>query len=225
MELNRYLDHTLLRPDATRGEIERLCAEGLQYQFRAIVVTPAYLPIIADCLAGSTVAACTVVGFPLGGNTTEIKIAEAVQAEERGAGEIDIVANLGWLQDRQAAKVVDELAQVRRRLSSETVFKVIIETPLITPSIWPEAVEAVIDSGADFVKTATGFFGATTRRHVEQISTYVDGRIKIKAAGGIRTAADAMAMIMVGAARIGSSSSVAIMKGLESEGDNGEKRR
>jgi deoxyribose-phosphate aldolase len=214
MNLNRYLDHTLLRPDAAPEDIERLCCEVYDHNFHSAVVTPIYVSLVSKLLRGSDVKTCSVVSFPLGASQTEIKIAEAIRAEADGAQEIDIVANLGWLQSGRFGEATRELFDIRRRLSPDTVLKVIIETPLLKPPLWKESAEAVIRSGAQYVKTATGFFGATTRRHVEQLREYCGDRIKIKAAGGIRTAAEAIAMIMAGAGRIGSSSSVAIMDSL-----------
>ncbi len=214
MNLNRYLDHTLLRPDAAPEDIERLCREAYDHNFHSAVVTPIYVSLVSKLLRGSDVKTCSVVSFPLGASQTEIKIAEAIRAEADGAQEIDIVANLGWLQSGRFGEATKELFDIRRRLSPDTVLKVIIETPLLKPLLWKESAEAVIRSGAQYVKTATGFFGATTRRHVEQLREYCGDRIKIKAAGGIRTAAEAIAMIMAGAGRIGSSSSVAIMDSL-----------
>jgi deoxyribose-phosphate aldolase len=217
MNLNRYIDHTLLRPDTMPDEIEKLCREAYDYHFHCVVVAPVYVSMAAKLLEGSDVKVCTVTAFPLGTSQPEIKIAEAVRAEADGAGEIDVVANIGLIQSEQFSLVTKELFDIRRRLSPETVLKVIIETPLIKPEFWSEAAEAVIRSGAHYVKTATGFFGATARPHVEQLRAYCGDRIKIKAAGGIRTAADAMAMIMAGAARIGSSSSVDIIENMGSE--------
>jgi len=218
MRLNRYLEHTLLRPDAVSADIEQLCREAYDFDFHCAVVAPVYVSLASNLLRGSTVKACSVVAFPMGASQPEIKIAEAIRAEADGAREIDIVANLGLIQSGQFQLVTRELLDVRRRLSPDTVLKVIIETPLIKPELWHDTAEAVIRSGAEFIKTATGFFGATSRRHVEQLKEYCGDRIKIKAAGGIRTAAEAMAMIMAGAARIGSTSSVSIMQDLKSEG-------
>ncbi len=220
MNLNQYLDHTLLRPDAIGEDIEKLCREAYDGGFCCAVVNPVYVEMAARLLLDSKVKTCSVVAFPMGTSQTEIKIAEAIRAEADGAEEIDLVANLGWLQSGQFSLVTKELIDIRRRLSSDTILKVIIETPLLNPQVWPDTAEAVIRSGADFIKTATGFFGTTTRKHVEQLKDYCGDRIKIKAAGGIRTAADAMAMIMAGAARIGSSSSVSIIENMK----NGAKK-
>jgi deoxyribose-phosphate aldolase len=217
MELNRYLDHTLLRPDAEPDDLERLCREAIEFNFYSVVVNPVYINTAAELLNGKDIKVCSVAGFPLGAGQPEIKLAEAMRAEADGADEIDIVANIGWIQSGRFPLVARELIDIRRRLSSDTVLKVIIETPLIGPDLWSEAVQTVIRAGVDYVKTATGFFGGTTRRHVEQLKEYCGDKIKIKAAGGIRTAADAMAMIMAGASRIGSSSSVAIMQSMDNQ--------
>jgi deoxyribose-phosphate aldolase len=214
MDINRYLDHTLLRPDAIPEDIDKLCREAMDYRFHSVVVNPVHISQANRLVSGSDVRICSVVAFPLGASQTEIKIAEAITVEADGADEIDIVANIGWLQSRQFSQVARELIKIRRSLLSDTVLKVIIETPLLSPQLWPDAVEAVFNSRAEFVKTATGFFGGTTQRHVEQLKEYCGSRVKLKAAGGIRSAADAAAIIMAGADRIGSSSSVAIMQGV-----------
>lgn len=218
MNLNQYLDHTLLRPDAVPEDIEKLCREAYDFNFCCAVVSPVYVSLASKLLLDCKVKTCSVIAFPMGSSQTEIKIAEAVRAEADGADEIDIVANLGLIQSGEFTLITRELLDIRRRLSPDTVMKVIIETPLIKPELWPETVEALIRAGAEYIKTATGFFGSTSRRHVEQLKVYGGDRIKIKAAGGIKTAADAMAMIMAGAGRIGSSSSVAIMRDLQNAG-------
>lgn len=212
MELNRYLDHTLLRPEAAEIDIRSLCDDALIHRFHAVVINPIFVEMATLRLRGTGVKTCSVVGFPLGANRTNLKIAEAATAEADGAVEIDIVANLGWLASADFTRASKELSEVRRRLASATLMKVIIETPLLDQGLWPEAVAAVVDCGAEFVKTATGFFGPTPVEHVRQLSEYAAGSIKVKAAGGIRTADQALAMIAAGAARIGSSASVAIMQ-------------
>jgi deoxyribose-phosphate aldolase len=212
VELNRYLDHTLLRPEAAEIDIRSLCDDALIHRFHAVVINPIFVEMATLRLRGTGVKTCSVVGFPLGANRTNLKIAEAATAEADGAVEIDIVANLGWLASADFTRASKELSEVRRRLASATLMKVIIETPLLDQGLWPEAVAAVVDCGAEFVKTATGFFGPTPVEHVRQLSEYAAGSIKVKAAGGIRTADQALAMIAAGAARIGSSASVAIMQ-------------
>lgn len=219
MELNGYLDHTLLRPEATEIDIERICREALSYRFHAVVVNPVFVPLVAGLLKGGGVKTGAVVGFPLGAGRTDIKIAEAYRAVEDGAEEIDIVANLGWVASRSFAAVGSELRAVRNALPAAVVLKVIIETPVIKSELWPEAVKAVIEAGADFVKSATGFFGPTPVEHVASLAALARGRIKVKAAGGIRTAEQARAMVAAGAVRIGSTSSVAIVTGEVGSGE------
>lgn len=212
MELNSHIDHTLLRPTATAADIENLCREAVEYRFFGVVTNPVFAAQVAENLKGTGIKTCSVIAFPLGGNLTETKVAEAKQVEAAGAEEIDVVANIGWIQEERFAEVASELAEIRRILSPGTVMKVIIETPAVRPEKWKGAVEAVIQSGADFVKSATGFFGPTPVEHIRQLYALADKRIKIKAAGGIKTAAQAISMIEAGALRLGSSSSVAIMK-------------
>lgn len=215
MNLNRYIDHTLLAPQAYLKDIENLCREALEFGFYSVMVNPAYVSRAAQLLEGSDIKVGTVIGFPLGANRTDIKIAEAIAAENDGAHEIDIVANIGALMAWKFSVASKELIRIKKAVSSSTIIKVIIETPLIGTGRLPEAVQAVIDSGADFVKSATGFFGATPLEHIRRMSACSQGRIKIKAAGGIKTAEDALAMIEAGAARIGCSSSVALILDFE----------
>ena len=214
MELNRYIDHTLLRSDATPADIERLCRQAMEYNFHCVVVNPVYISQSVGILKGSGVKTCSVAGFPLGAGLTEIKIAEAAKAEEHGATEIDVVANIGWIQSGRFSDVAGELTSIRRRLATETILKVIMETPLVSSEHWPDTVEAIIGSGANFMKSGTGFFGAVGVEHISTLRRLCAGRIKIKAAGGIRTAADALALIDVGAVRLGTSASVSIMRDL-----------
>jgi deoxyribose-phosphate aldolase len=220
MELNRFMDHTLLRPEAMEGDIERLCREAQTHRFCAVVINPVFVPLVSTRLKGSGVKTGSVAGFPLGANRTETKVFEACRAVEDGAEEIDVVANIGWLAAGRFTEATKELQAIRRALPERVILKVIIETPVLGPELWPDAVKAVIDSGGNFVKTATGFFGPTPVDHVVRLAEYAGGQIKVKAAGGIRTADQALAMISVGAARIGSSASVAIVTG---SGDPAEK--
>lgn len=219
MKLHNFIDHTLLRPEATEADIQRLCGEALAYRFHAVVVNPVFIPLVAGLLKGSGVKTCAVAGFPLGANRTDIKVAEACRAVEDGAEEIDVVANIGWLASRRFAAAAGELRAIRHGLPENVIVKVIVETPVIDPESWPEAIGAAVDAGADFVKTATGFFGPTPVEHIIKLAEHTRGRIKIKAAGGIRTAEQAGAMIAAGAARIGSSSSVAIVTGAGEEAE------
>lgn len=212
MELNKYIDHTLLKPDATADDILHLCDEAIQYKFFSVVVNPVFVFLAKQYIKDSNIKICSVVGFPLGSNLTETKVNEARSITDVGGDEIDIVANIGWIQSGEFEKVKGELEEIRGAISSRIVTKVIIETPVAKPANWPGAVEAVIASGADFVKSATGFVGSTPVDHIQRLDRLVKGRIKIKAAGGIKTADDALAMIEAGAARLGCSSSVAVME-------------
>jgi deoxyribose-phosphate aldolase len=150
MELNRYIDHTLLRSDATPAHIDRFCRQAMEYNFHCVVVNPVYVSQAAGILEGSGVKICSVAGFPLGASLTEIKIAEAAKAEEHGAREIDVVANIGWIQSGRFSDVAGELTALRRSLTAETILKVIMETPLVSPEHWRDTVEAGIGSGKAF---------------------------------------------------------------------------
>ncbi len=212
MELNRFIDHTLLRSDATPADIERICSEAIESAFYSVVVNPVFVPQAAERLTDTDVKVCSVVGFPLGANYTELKMAEAARIDAEGANEIDIVANIGWLaQDRQY-EVIKELSEIRRRLASDTVIKVIIETPILSEDVWKSTVEGLIRARIDFVKTATGFNGPTPVGHVKKLKSFCGDDIKIKAAGGIKTASDARAMIEAGADRLGASASLEIIR-------------
>ncbi|MBN2227523.1 MAG: deoxyribose-phosphate aldolase [candidate division Zixibacteria bacterium] len=213
-KLNTYFDHALLSSDTTRDDIIRLCHEAEAYALFGIAINPCWVRDARAELDGSNVKIIGVSGFPLSANTTTIKVAEAVQGVEDGADEIDMVANVGWLVAGEYGKVEHEIAAVRRALPHEVPLKVIIETPKLQPDVQIEAVRIIIDAGAQFVKTATGFFGGATVEAVARLKQAAGGMIKVKASGGIRTLADAAAMIHAGADRLGSSASVAIMQEL-----------
>lgn len=212
MELNRLIDHTLLKSDATESAVARLCDEALDFNFWSVVVNPVHVPLVAKKLAGTNVKVGAVAGFPLGANLTDIKITETVRAERDGAAEIDVVANIGWIMAEEFDRVSEELGGIRERLKPQTVLKVIIEMPLVPPELWLKAAETVIRAKADFIKSGTGFFGPVTAGQIGQLSAFSRGRVQIKAAGGIKSAADALGLIEAGASRIGSSASVAIMR-------------
>lgn len=214
MRLNRYIDHTLLRSDAVPEDIDRLCTEAVQNEFYSVVVNPVFVPQAVENLKKSKVKVCSVVGFPLGANYTEIKMAEAARVDAEGADEIDIVANIGWLTEDKVHRVIKELSEVRRRIAAETILKVIIETPILNEEAWKPTVDGLIRARIDFVKTATGFNGPTPVEHVIKLKKLCGKHIRIKAAGGIKTAAEARAMIEAGAVRLGTSSSVQIIKSI-----------
>jgi deoxyribose-phosphate aldolase len=214
-DLARFIDHTLLRPDATADEIDRLCAEAKEYGFASVVVNPSWTRRAAEILRGSDVVVCTVVGFPLGASTPEIKALEARRAIRDGAREIDMVINIGALKSgdhdlvrRDIAKVVDACHE------AGVICKVIIEAALLTEEEKVVASYVAKQSKADFVKTSTGFGpGGATVHDVLLMRETVGPELGVKAAGGIRTTEEAEDMIAAGATRIGASAGVTIVSG------------
>jgi deoxyribose-phosphate aldolase len=215
MSLARYIDHTLLRPEATEAEVRRLLAEAAEHGFASVCIPPVYVPLAAEALRGTPVAVGTVVGFPLGYVHPEIRRAESHQALADGAGELDTVLNISCLRSREDARVLDDLAgwvAAMRRERDGLILKVILETTLLTDEEKQRGTRLVVESGADFVKTSTGFAkGGATIADVTLLAQTVAGRIGVKASGGIRDAATARAMIAAGATRLGTSSGVAIV--------------
>jgi len=215
-ELAKIIDSTIVRSTATKGEIERLCREAAQYGFGCVVVNPVYIKFAATLLKGSNVKVCSTVGFPLGVSLPEIKALEAVKAVEDGANELDMVINLGALKSGDYDAIKKDIAAVLdvKRLSKEIIVKVIIETAYLTRDEKIIACKLAKEAGADFVKTSTGLFGqGATVEDVRLMRQTVGKNMGVKAAGGIRTYADAVAMIEAGANRIGTSTAVAIIKG------------
>lgn len=212
MELNRYIDHTLLKADATPEQIEKLCAEALEYNFASVCVNTCHIPMAAKLLAGSQVAPCCVVGFPLGAMLTSSKAAETKDAVEAGATEIDMVINIGMAKAGQWEYVENDIRAVVNAAHKKAIVKVIIECCLLTNEEKRQACLCAKTAGADFVKTSTGFStGGATAEDVALMRKTVGGEMGVKAAGGIRKYADAMAMINAGATRIGASAGIAIM--------------
>lgn len=213
--LNRYFDHALLHSEVDLKGIARLCHEAIEYKLYGIAINPYWVADAKKELAGSEVKIISVSGFPLSANRSNIKVAEAANCVEDGADEIDMVANIGLLTMGEFGKVEKEILAHRRALPDEVLLKVIIECPKISPEIQIEAVKAVINGGAQYVKTATGFFGGATVEMVRRLHEAADNQIKVKASGGIRTLEETMSLIEAGAERIGSSSSVKIMNELD----------
>ena len=214
--LAKYIDHTLLKPDATEAQIEQLCAEAREYGFASVCVNSCYASLAARLLAGSDVAVCCVIGFPLGAATTAAKAFEAADAAQNGATEIDMVINVGAAKDGRWDYVEADIAGVAAAIEGKALLKVIIETCLLTDGEKIEACRAAVRAGADFVKTSTGFSKAgATAADVALMRKTVGPEIGVKAAGGIRTCADAMAMIEAGASRIGASAGIAILSEAE----------
>lgn len=212
MKFSKYIDHTNLKPVATAKDIRKWCEEALLNDFASVCVNPCDVKLTASLLAGSDVAVCTVIGFPLGRNTTSIKIAEAKKALEDGCAEFDMVLNVGWLKEKRYDAVRAEISDMVCTVPSKTV-KVILETGLLTPEEIAIATTLSCEAGAHFVKTCTGFgTGVATEEAVRIMKSNVTPGVKIKASGGIRTYQSALAMIRAGADRIGTSSGVAIME-------------
>jgi len=209
--LASFIDHTILKPDAQRAEVERLCAEAILHRFASVCVNPCWAALVAGNLQGSGVLTCCVVGFPLGATPAECKAHEAAVCIANGAEEIDMVINVGALKDRELGAVRADIAAVKQACGSATL-KVIIETCLLTDEEKVLACRLSCEAGADFVKTSTGFSksGATTA-DIALMRRTVGPEIGVKASGGIRTQADALAMIAAGASRIGASAGIAII--------------
>src|SRR5215472_10968951 len=210
-----FIDHTLLKSEATAEQIIRLCEEAAAFRFAAVCVNPWWIGLAASALSGSGVKTATTIGFPLGANHTTVKRFEAAEAVRLGAQELDMVMNIGALRsgDRQGVQN-DMMAVAEVAHGSGAIVKVILETPLLTLEEKILACQLSLAAKADFVKTATGFFGAATPEDVSLMRGVVGNRAGVKASGGIRTAANASAMIEAGANRLGASASVAIVREL-----------
>lgn len=210
--LNKYIDHTNLKPFATKADIEKLCAEAREYSFASVCVNPTNIALAKELLDGSDVMVCTVIGFPLGQNTTEIKVAETENAYALGCDEFDMVINVGLLKDRALDAVRSEIAAVVAAAKGKTV-KVIIETGLLTDEEKAIATRLSCEAGAHFVKTCTGFSaGVATPEDVKIMRANIIGSAKIKASAGIRSYADAKALIEAGAERLGTSAGIAVIR-------------
>ena len=210
MNLAGYIDHTNLKPDATEADIRKLCSEAVRFRFASVCVNSARTALAAECLKGSGVSVCAVVGFPLGASCTEAKVAEAAAAAKSGASEIDMVINIGMIKDGNDAAAEDDIRKVAEAVPS-CVVKVIIETCLLADGEKVRACRAALRAGAHFVKTSTGFSsGGATVHDVKLMRKTVGDKMKIKAAGGIRSADLARELIEAGADRIGASKSVEI---------------
>jgi len=214
-DLARYIDHTLLKPDATEEKIRSLCAEALEFNFRSVCVNPTWVPLAAELLRGSDVLTCTVVGFPLGANEPAIKAMEARRAIRNGAREIDMVINIGALKSGNDEQVLRDIrAVVEDCVDGNAVCKVILETALLTDAEKRRASELARSARAHFVKTSTGFStGGATVSDVALMAEVVRGAgMEVKASGGISSYDDAKAMIEAGATRLGASASIGIVQ-------------
>lgn len=219
MKLNKYIDHTLLKPDASQEQIETLIEEAKKYDFASVCVNPTWVNFAAQALKATDVKICTVIGFPLGANTPELKAFETSDAIRNGANEIDMVINIGALKSRNFDLVERDIRAVVEAAKG-TLVKVIIETCLLTDDEKVKACQIAQKAGADFVKTSTGFStGGATVRDVALMRKTVGPDMGVKASGGARSYEDALAFIEAGATRIGASSGVAIMEGDVADGD------
>ncbi|MBR4693511.1 MAG: deoxyribose-phosphate aldolase [Bacilli bacterium] len=213
MEINKYIDHTNLNRKAKKEEIEKLCDEAIKYNFASVCVHPYYVKLAKELLTDSDVAVCTVIGFPLGMNTTEVKVFETQNALENGADEIDMVINVAALKDKEYYYVENEIREIRN-LTEGKILKVIIEECALTEDEIIKITQICNECNVDFVKTSTGFdeHGATMEA-VHIIRENKKENIGIKASGGIRDYDTAMKFIDAGATRIGTSSGIKIMEG------------
>lgn len=210
----KMIDHTALKADTTREQIETLCQEAKQYQFASVCVNPTWVETAAALLAGSGVDVCTVIGFPLGANTPETKAFETNDAIRKGATEVDMVINVAALKAGDDELVERDIRAVVEAAKGNALSKVIIETCLLTDEEKERACRLSVKAGADFVKTSTGFStGGATVADIELMRKTVGPDIGVKASGGVRSLADAKAMIEAGATRIGASSGVSIVNG------------
>jgi len=215
IKLNKMVDHTILKTFAQEANIETLCADAKKYDFASVCINPYNIPLAMKLLEGTAVKVCTVIGFPLGANTTKIKVAETEDAYEMGCDEFDMVINVGALKDGKYDYVRDEIKAIVEAAKGRTV-KVIIETFFLTDEEKVKAVELSCEAGAHFVKTCTGFNeGIATVHDIELMRKTATPNVKVKASSGIKTYSDAMALIEVGAERLGTSSGAAILAGAE----------
>ena len=213
MNLAKVIDHTLLKPTATREQIETLCREAAEHGFCSVCVNPYWVALAAQLLKGTGVKTCTVIGFPLGANTTAVKVFEAKTALENGADELDMVINIGALKSKDYDTVLQDIRALRA-LGDNFVLKVIIETSELTDEEKVKACELAAEAKADFVKTSTGFTkGGATVHDVALMKKSIPAGMQVKASGGVRTREDAEAMLAAGATRLGASSGIKIVEG------------
>ncbi|OAB38848.1 2-deoxyribose-5-phosphate aldolase [Paenibacillus macquariensis subsp. defensor] len=217
MNLSSMIDHTLLRPDATKNEITKLTDEAKKYEFASVCVNPTWVAYAAEQLANTNVKVCTVIGFPLGASTTATKAFEAANAIENGATEVDMVINIGALKDGDHDYVEQDIKAVVDAAAGKALVKVIIEACILTDEEKKVACQLAVKAGTDFVKTSTGFStGGAVAEDVALMRQTVGENIGVKASGAIRSLEDMEKMIAAGASRIGASSGVKIMEGEQS---------
>ena len=212
MELNSYIDYTNLKNTAIKEDIEKLCKEAMEYHFASVCVSPYYVEYAKELLEGSNVQVCTVIGFPLGFSTTQVKSYEAIDATENGADEIDMVINISALKNKDYDYIKEEIEEVRDSIDGK-VLKVIIETCLLTDEEIIKMTEICNETYVNFIKTSTGTLEGAKIEDIELINKYRNNILEIKASGGIKDYDTANEMILAGASRIGTSHGVKIMTG------------
>jgi deoxyribose-phosphate aldolase len=214
-DIASYIDHTLLMPEASEADVLKVCAEAAEYRFKSVCVNPIWVKTVTKALKGSGVLTCSVVGFPLGATPTDVKSFEARGAVLDGADEVDMVINIAAARAGDQGALTEDIAAVAETVhAGGAILKVIIETALLTDEQKVLACRAAVEAGADFVKTSTGFNGGgATVEDVALMRRAVGPDLGVKASGGVRSLADAQAMIAAGATRIGASSGIAIVKG------------
>jgi deoxyribose-phosphate aldolase len=213
MDISSKIDHTILKPEADKASIEKLCKEAIEYKFAAVCINPYYVSLCRELLEGSDIKVATVIGFPLGANTSTTKAFETQNAIGNGADEIDMVINIAALKDKDYEIVKEDIEKVVEAAKKKAIVKVIIETSLLTEEEKIKACEISKEAGADYVKTSTGFSsGGATVSDVKLMKSVVGDGMKVKASGGIRDLETAKSMIEGGASRLGMSLGVKIIK-------------
>ena len=214
MNYNKYFDHTMLAPQATSTDIDKLIKEAIKYDFKSVCIAPSYIKYAKEQLAKTDVWICTVIGFPLGYNATSVKVYETKIALDHGADEIDMVINIGRFKNQEYEYVLNEIKAIKE-VCGNKVLKVIVETALLTNQEIKTITEIVLKSDADFIKTSTGFsFRGASFEDVEIMKSIAQDKLLIKASGGIKTGEDALKMIKLGASRLGTSKTVQIIEEL-----------
>ena len=213
MNINKLIDHTALKPNTNKESILKLIAEAKTYDFASVCVNPCWVALAHQELKNTDIKVCTVIGFPLGANTTEVKVFETKDAIEKGAQEIDMVINIAMLKDKEYDYVENEIHQIVEAAKDKAIVKIIIETCLLTDEEKIKACELSQTAGADFVKTSTGFStGGATVHDIALMRKTVGAEMGVKASGGVHTHEEALAMVEAGATRIGASAGVKLLK-------------
>ena len=210
IDIATYIDHTLLKPSAIPEEVNKLCQEAWQYNFPAVCIYPTSVAQATEQLHDKQPRVCTVIGFPTGAMTSDVKLYEAQSAVENGATELDVVLNLGWVKSGESGKIYREIAQICEETGQSV--KAILETTVLTNEEKQLAAEICLDAGVTYLKTSTGWFGGATIEDVKLLQEITKGQIGIKASGGIRTYEQAIALIHAGATRLGTSRGVDLLR-------------